>query len=47
MHETLNITDRAYLLYSGSVIKSGTAEDLANDEQVRKVYLGENFELRR
>ncbi len=47
VHETLNITDRAYLLYSGSVIKSGTAEDLANDEQVRKVYLGENFELRR
>jgi lipopolysaccharide export system ATP-binding protein len=47
VHETLNITDRAYLLYSGSVIKSGTAEELANDEQVRKVYLGENFELRR
>lgn len=47
VHETLSITDRAYLLYSGSVIKSGTAEDLANDEQVRKVYLGENFELRR
>jgi lipopolysaccharide export system ATP-binding protein len=47
VHETLNITDRSYLLYSGSVIKSGSAEDLANDEQVRKVYLGENFELRR
>lgn len=47
VHETLNITDRAYLLYSGSVIKSGTAEDLANDEQVRKVYLGQNFELRK
>ena len=47
VHETLSITDRAYLLYSGSVIKSGTAEDLANDEQVRKVYLGRNFELRR
>jgi len=47
VHETLSITDRAYLLYSGSVIKSGTAEDLANDEQVRKVYLGENFELRK
>ena len=47
VHETLKITDRAYLLYSGSVIKSGTAEDLANDEQVRKVYLGENFELRK
>ncbi len=47
VHETLSITDRAYLLYSGSVIKSGTAEDLANDEQVRKVYLGSNFELRK
>ncbi len=47
VHETLKITDRAYLLFSGSVIKSGTAEDLANDEQVRKVYLGQNFELRK
>lgn len=47
VHETLSITDRAYLLYSGSVIKSGTAEELASDEQVRKVYLGENFELRK
>jgi lipopolysaccharide export system ATP-binding protein len=47
VHETLSITDRAYLLYSGSVIKSGSAEDLANDEQVRRVYLGQNFELRR
>lgn len=47
VHETLSITDRAYLLYSGKVIKSGTAEDLANDEIVRKVYLGQNFELRR
>jgi lipopolysaccharide export system ATP-binding protein len=47
VHETLSITDRAYLLYSGSVIKSGTAEDLANDEQVRRVYLGQNFELRK
>lgn len=47
VHETLSITDRAYLLYSGSVIKSGSAEDLANDEQVRKVYLGANFELRK
>jgi lipopolysaccharide export system ATP-binding protein len=47
VHETLSITDRAYLLYSGSVIKSGTAEELAADEQVRKVYLGQNFELRR
>lgn len=47
VHETLTITDRAYLLYSGSVIKSGSAEDLANDEQVRQVYLGQNFELRK
>ncbi len=47
VHETLSITDRAYLLYSGSVIKSGTAEELAADEQVRKVYLGQNFELRK
>jgi lipopolysaccharide export system ATP-binding protein len=47
VHETLTITDRAYLLYSGSVIKSGTAEELAADEQVRRVYLGQNFELRR
>jgi lipopolysaccharide export system ATP-binding protein len=47
VHETLSITDRAYLLFSGSVIKSGSAEDLANDEQVRKVYLGQNFELRK
>jgi len=47
VHETLSITDRAYLLYSGKVIKAGTAEDLANDEMVRKVYLGQNFELRK
>lgn len=47
VHETLSITDRAYLLFSGSVIKAGSAEDLANDEQVRKVYLGQNFELRK
>lgn len=47
VHETLNITDRTYLLYAGEVIKSGSAEDLANDEMVRKVYLGANFELRR
>src|SRR6201988_5425308 len=45
VHETLSITDRTYLLYSGEVIKSGSAEDLANDEMVRKVYLGQNFEL--
>jgi lipopolysaccharide export system ATP-binding protein len=47
VHETLSITDRAYLLFEGSILKSGTAEELSNDEQVRKVYLGENFELRR
>jgi lipopolysaccharide export system ATP-binding protein len=47
VHETLNITDRTYLLYAGQVIKSGSAEDLANDEMVRKVYLGQNFELRK
>ena len=47
VHETLNITDRAYLLFEGSVLKSGSAEDLAADEQVRKVYLGSNFELRK
>lgn len=47
VHETLNITDRTYLLYAGEVIKSGSAEDLANDEMVRKVYLGTNFELRK
>lgn len=46
VHETLNITDRAYLLFEGSVLKSGTAEELAADEQVRALYLGKNFELR-
>jgi lipopolysaccharide export system ATP-binding protein len=47
VHETLSITDRAYLLFEGRILKHGTAEDLANDEQVRKVYLGKNFELRK
>ena len=47
VHETLSITDRAYLLFAGSVIKAGSAEDLANDEQVKRVYLGQNFELRK
>ncbi len=47
VQETLSITDRAYLLYDGKILKSGTAEELAADEQVRKVYLGQNFELRR
>ncbi len=46
VQETLSITDRAYLLFEGSILKSGTAEDLAADEQVRKVYLGQNFILR-
>ena len=47
VHETLKITDRAYLLFEGDILKQGTAEELAADEQVRKVYLGENFELRK
>lgn len=46
VHETLTITDRSYLLFEGSILKSGTAEELANDEVVRKVYLGQNFTLR-
>lgn len=45
--ETLSITDRAYLMVDGMLFKSGTAEELASDPQVRKVYLGQNFELRR
>ena len=44
--ETLAITDRTYLLYEGQILKTGTPEDLANDEMVRRVYLGRNFELR-
>lgn len=47
VHETLSITDRAYLLFEGRILKSGTSEQLADDEQVRDVYLGKNFELRR
>jgi len=47
VQETLSITDRAYLLFEGKILKSGTAEELANDEQVRKVYLGQNFVLNR
>ena len=47
VHETLSITDRAYLLFEGKILKTGTAEELAADEQVRKVYLGKNFELRK
>ncbi len=46
VHETLSITDRSYLLFEGSILKAGTAEDLANDEDVRRVYLGQNFSLR-
>ncbi len=46
VHETLSITDRSYLLFEGSILKSGSAHDLANDEVVRKVYLGQNFTLR-
>jgi len=46
VQETLSITDRAYLLFEGKILKYGSAEDLAADEQVRKVYLGQNFVLR-
>ena len=46
VHETLTITDRAYLLFEGSVLKSGTPEEFANDEHVKKVYLGDKFKLR-
>jgi len=45
--ETLSITDRAYLMFEGRLLKAGTSEDLANDEQVRRVYLGKHFELKR
>jgi lipopolysaccharide export system ATP-binding protein len=47
VHETLSITHRAYLLFEGSILKAGTAEELAEDEHVRRVYLGENFSLTR
>jgi lipopolysaccharide export system ATP-binding protein len=47
VQETLSITDRAYLLFEGKLLKQGTAEELAADEMVRKVYLGRNFVLRR
>jgi lipopolysaccharide export system ATP-binding protein len=46
VHETLSIVDRAYLLFEGQILKSGTAQELADDEMVRKVYLGQNFVLR-
>ena len=47
VQETLAITDRTYLMFEGKILKSGSAEELAADEQVRKVYLGQNFELRK
>ncbi|MBR7102782.1 MAG: LPS export ABC transporter ATP-binding protein, partial [Tidjanibacter sp.] len=47
VHETLSITDRTYLLYEGRVLKAGSAEDLAADEEVRRVYLGQDFKLDR
>lgn len=47
VNETLSITDRAYLMFEGAVLKSGTAEELSQDERVRKVYLGEHFELKK
>ncbi len=47
VQETLSITERAYLMFEGNILKSGTAEELANDEIVRKVYLGKNFELKK
>ncbi len=47
VQETLAITDRTYLMFEGRILKSGSAEELAEDEQVRKVYLGQNFELRK
>lgn len=47
VNETLSITDRAYLLFEGKILKQGSAEELAEDEVVRRVYLGQNFELKR
>lgn len=47
VQETLAITDRTYLMFEGSILKAGVPEELANDEMVRKVYLGQNFELRK
>jgi lipopolysaccharide export system ATP-binding protein len=47
VQETLSITERAYLLFEGNILKTGTAEELASDEQVRRVYLGKNFELKK
>ena len=47
VQETLAITDRTYLMFEGKILRHGSPEDLANDEMVRKVYLGKNFELRK
>ena len=47
VHETLSITDRSYLLYEGRILKSGSSEFLANDEEARKIYLGKQFKLDR
>lgn len=47
VNETLSITDRAYLMYEGNILKEGTAENLANDEEARRLYLGSHFELKR
>jgi len=47
VHETLAITDRSYLIHSGQMLKEGTAEFLANDEEARRIYLGETFKLDR
>jgi lipopolysaccharide export system ATP-binding protein len=47
VHETLSITDRAYLLFEGKILKQGTSAQLADDEESRNLYLGKNFELRR
>ena len=47
VQETLSITDRAYLMYEGNILKEGTAESLANDEEARRLYLGSQFELRK
>ncbi|WP_075590431.1 LPS export ABC transporter ATP-binding protein [Labilibacter marinus] len=47
VHETLSITDRAYLLFEGNILKAGTAEELAEDPEVRRLYLGNDFELKR
>lgn len=47
VQETLSITDRAYLMFEGNILKAGTSEELATDEMVKRVYLGQNFELRK